>query len=105
MIRAFFMPIVTLVREGIQMRHKPIKKSQNEIVYLSDKMHKTNMPVALPPLSQGRGTMLSKKVLGEDMFVVNPTMLASWGKRIALGKTVLGEDAVAIYSVLADDIL
>ena len=49
--------------------------------------------------------MLSKKVLGEDMFVVNPTMLASWGKRIALGKTVLGEDAVAIYSVLADDIL
>ena len=47
--------------------------------------------------------MLSKTVLGEDVFVVNPTMLASWGKRVALGKTVLGEDAVAIYSVLAED--
>ncbi len=28
------------------------------------------------------------------MFMVNPTMLASWGKRVALGKTVLGEDTV-----------
>ena len=52
----------------------------------------------------GEARCVNLKVVGDDAIMVNPTMLASWGKRVASVK-VLGEDAVDIIRRPSEDIL